>query len=452
LLPELNFSFKSLSELRGEIRVDRVVLLFTLAVSILTGLIFGLAPGWQAAKTDVNESLKEGGRAGGGAGSRRARQGLVVVEIAMALVLLVGAGLLINSFARLLRVDPGYDPQGLMVMPLGFPEQNEYAFAKQVMDRIAATPGVTSVALMSYPTLGGLNFPFNREGNPLPDGDAMVAYSAISPSYFRTLKTPLRAGREFDDRDLPNAPQVAIINETMARQFFADGNPIGQKLVINYLNRRLTPEVVGVTGDVKQEEPSKPTMPEILVPFAQLPWFSGSLLVRSAHPDPLTVKNAVQQAIWSVRPETPESKAEPLTTTLAGQVAEPRLYALLLGVFAVIALTLAAVGIYGVIAHSVAQRTKEIGVRMTLGAQTGAVLKLVVGQGMKLVASGVALGLAASLGLTRLMSNMLFGVSAVDPPTFAVITLSLTFIALLACLIPALRATKVDPMIALRCE
>ncbi len=451
LLPELNFTFQSLSELRDEIRVDRVALLFTLAVSILTGLIFGLAPGWQAAKTDVNESLKEGGRAGGG-GSRRTRQGLVIAEIAMALVLLVGAGLLINSFARLLRVDTGYDPQGLMVMPLGFPEQNEYAFAKQVMERIAATPGVTSVALMSYPTLGGLRFPFNRESNPLPDGDVMVAYSAVSPSYFRTLKTPLRAGREFDDRDLPNAPQVAIINETMARQYFADENPIGRKLVINYLNRRLTPEVVGVAGDVKQEEPGKPTKPEILVPFAQLPWFSGSLLVRSAHPDPLTVKNAVQQAVWSVRPETPESKAEPLTTTLAGQVAEPRLYALLLGVFAVIALTLAAVGIYGVITYSVAQRTKEIGVRMALGAQTGAVLKLVVGQGMKLVASGVALGLAASLGLTRLMSNMLFGVSAVDPPTFVVITLLLTFIALLACLIPALRATKVDPMVALRFE
>jgi putative ABC transport system permease protein len=452
LLPELNFTLQSLSELRDEIRVDRVALLFTLTVSILTGLIFGLAPGWQAAKTDVNESLKEGGRAGGGAGSRRARQGLVIVEIAMALVLLVGAGLLINSFARLLRVDPGYDPQELMVMPLGFPEQNEYAFAKEVMERIAATPGVASVALMSYPTLGGLNFPFNREGNPLPDGDAMVAYSAISPAYFRTLKTPLRAGREFDDRDLPNAPQVAIINETMAQQYFADENPIGRKIVINYLGQRLTREIVGIAGDVKQEEPSKPTKPEILVPFAQQPWFSGSLLVRSVHPDPLTVKNAVQQAVWSVRPETPESKAEPLTTTLAGQVAEPRLYALLLGVFAVIALTLAAVGIYGVIAHSVAQRTKEIGVRMALGAQTGAVLKLIVGQGMKLVASGVALGLAASFGLTRLMSNMLFGVSAVDPPTFVVITLFLTFIALLACLIPALRATKVDPMIALRFE
>jgi putative ABC transport system permease protein len=450
-LPKLNFTFQSLSELRDEIRVDRVALLFTLAVSILTGLIFGLAPGWQAAKTDVNESLKEGVRTVG-AGHQRARQGLVIAEIAMALALLVGAGLLINSFARLLRVDPGYDPQGLMTMSLSYPAQNKYAFAQQVMERVAATPGVTSVALMSYPTLGGLNFRFNRENNPLPDGDVMVAYSAISPAYLRTLKTPLLAGREFDDRDLPNAPQVAIINLTMARQYFAGENPIGQKIVIAYLGQRLTHEIVGVGGDVKQEEPSKPTKPEILVPFAQLPWYSGSLLVRSAHPDPLTVKNAVQQAIWSVNPEVAESKAEPLTTTLEGQVAEPRLYALLLGVFAFIALAMAAVGIYSVIAYSVAQRTQEIGVRVALGAQTGAILKLVVGQGMKLVASGVALGLAASFSLTRLMSNMLFGVSAVDPMTFGAITLLLTFVALLACWVPARRATKVDPMIALRSE
>jgi predicted permease len=451
LLPKLNFSFQSLSELRDEIRVDRVALLFTLVVSALTGLIFGLAPGWQAAKTDVNDSLKEGGRSGG-AGHQRARQGLVIAEIAMALALLVGAGLLINSFARLLRVDPGYDPQGLMVMSLGFPAENKYAFAQQVMESVAATPGITSVALMSYPSLGGLRFQFNRESDPLPDGDVVVAYSAISPNYLRTLKTPLRAGREFDDRDIKNAPRVAIINETMARQYFTGENPIGRKIVINYLGQRLTREIVGVAGDVKQEEPSNPTKPEILVPFAQQPWFSGSLLVRSTHPDPLTVKSAAQHAIWSVSPETAESKVEPLTTTLAGHVAEPRLYALLLGVFAAIALTLAAVGIYSVIAYSVAQRTKEIGVRMALGAQTGAILKLVVGHGMKLVASGVALGLAASFGLTRLMSNMLFGVSAVDPLTFVVITLLLTFVALLACWIPARRATKVDPMIALRTE
>src|SRR6185436_11148611 len=282
---------------------------------------------------------------------------------------------------------------------------------QEVMERVAATPGVTSVALMSYPTMGGLNFGFNRENNPLSDGDVMVAYSAISPAYLITLKTPHLAGREFDGRDQPNAPQVAIINETMAQQYFAGEDPIGQKIVIAYLGTRHTCQIVGVGGDVKQEEPSRPTKPEILVPFAQLPWFSGPLLVRSADPDPLTVKNAVQQAIWSVNPEVAESKAEPLTTTLEGQVAEPRLYALLLGVFAFIALVLAAVGIYSIIAYSVAQRTQEIGVRLALGAQTGAILKLVVGQGMKLVASGVVVGLAASFSLTRLMSNMLFDVS-----------------------------------------
>jgi putative ABC transport system permease protein len=339
-----------------------------------------------------------------------------------------------------------------MTMTLSFPAQNKNEFAEQVIERVAATPGVASVALMSYPTLGGLNFSFNREHNPLLDGDVMVAYSAISPAYFRTLKTPLLAGREFDDRDLPKTPRVAIINETMVRQYFAGENPIGQKIVIAYMGQRLTSEIVGVAGDIKQEEPSKPTKPEILVPFAQLPWFTGSLLVRSANSDPLTVKSAVQQAIWSVNPEVAESKAEPLTTTLKGQVAEPRLYALLLGVFAFIALLLAVVGIYSVIAYSVAQRTQEIGVRLALGAQSGAILKLVLGQGMKLVASGVALGLAASFSLTRLMSNMLFGVSAVDPMTFGAITVLLTFVGLLACWIPARRAMKVDPMIALRYE
>jgi putative ABC transport system permease protein len=451
LLPKLNFTFQSLSELRDEIRVDRLALLFTLAVSILTGLLFGLAPGWQAMQADVTESLKEGARSVG-ASRQRARQALVIAELAMALALLVGAGLLINSFARLLRVDPGYDPQGLMTMSLSYPAQNKQEFSQRILERVAATPGVSSVALMSSTQLGGLNFQFNREKDPFPDGDVQVAYSAVSPAYLRTLKTPLLAGREFDDHDVPNAPQVAMINATMARQYFGGENPIGQRIVIAYMGMRIMCEIVGVSGDVKQEEPSKPTKPEVLVPFAQLPWFSGCLLARTTHPDPLTVKTAVQQAIWSVNPEVAESKAEPLTTTLESQVAEPRLYALLLGVFAFIALVLAAVGIYSVIAYSVAQRTREIGVRLALGAQTGSILKLVVGQGMKLVASGIALGLAASFLLTRLMSHMLFGVSAADPLTFGAITLLLTLVALLACWIPARRAMRLDPMIALRYE
>jgi putative ABC transport system permease protein len=452
LLPEFNFSFRALAEMRNEIRIDRSVLLFTLVVSCLTGVIFGLAPGWQAAKTDVNESLKQSSR-GSSAGHQRTRHALVVAEVALALILLVGAGLLLNSFARMLKVDPGYDPQGLMRVSLSLPAENKYAFAEQVMERIAAAPGVASVALMSYLTPGGLNFPFNRENQPLPNGDVMVAYSAISPNYLRTLKTPLLAGRAFNDRDLPNAPPVALVNETMARQYFAGENPIGQKLVIAYYtNQRLTREIVGVVGDVKQEEPNKPAKPEILVPYAQLPWQGSSLLVRSIHPDPLTVKSAVQQAIWSVNPALPESRAKALSETLAEQVAEPRLYALLLSLFAGIALLLAAVGIYSVLAYSVTQRTQEFGIRLALGAQGGDVLKLVIRQGLKLALLGIGIGLAGALALTRLLKTLLFDVSATDPATFALIALLLVAVALVACWIPARRATKVDPMIALRVE
>ena len=452
LLPEFNFSFRALAEMRNEIRIDRSVLLFTLVVSCLTGVIFGLAPGWQAAKTDVNESLKQSSR-GSSAGHQRTRHALVVAEVALALVLLVGAGLLLNSFARMLKVDPGYDPQGLMMVRLSLPAQNKYAFAEQVMERIAATPGVASVGLMSYLTPGGLNFPFNRENQPLPNGDVMVAYSAVSPSYFRTLKTPLLAGRNFDERDLPNTSPVALINETMARQYFAGENPIGQKLVIAYYtNQRLTREIVGVVGDVKQEEPNKPAKPEILVPYAQLPWEAGSLLVRSIHPDPLTVKSAVQQAIWSVNPALPESRVKPLSQTLAEQVAEPRLYALLLSLFAGIALLLAAVGIYSVLAYSVAQRTQEFGIRLALGAQGSDVLKLVIRQGLKLALLGIGIGLAGALALTRLLKTLLFNVSATDPTTFVLIALLLIAVALVACWLPARRATKVDPLTALRVE
>ncbi len=421
-------------------------------VSLLTSLLFGLAPGWHAAKTDVNESLKEGSRGSAGGGAHRIRQALVSAEIGLALMLLLGAGLLLNSFARLLKVDPGYDPQGLMALSLSFPEQNKHAFAQQVMERVSNTPGIASVALMSYPTLGGLGFPFNRENNPFPNGDVTVSYSAISPSYFQTLKTPVRAGREFNDRDLPDAPKVAVINETLARQYFAGENPVGQRIVIAYLNRRLTSEIVGVVGDVRQDEPSKPIKPEILVPFAQLPWFSGTLLVRSVNPDPLTVKNAVQEAIWFFDPALPESKAEPLAQTLAGQVAEPRLFASLLTIFAIIALTLSAVGIYSVIAYSVTQRTREIGIRMALGAQRRDVLILVARQGLSLALIGVALGLAGAFALTRLMVGLLFGVSPTDAVTFATVSLGLFTVALIACYIPARRATKVDPLVALQYE
>ena len=451
LLPELNFTYQSLSQLRNEIRIDRVVLLFTLSVSLLTGLIFGLAPAWQASNTHVGESLKDTSRGNTG-GHQRTRFALVVAEVALALVLLVGAGLLISSFSRMLRVDPGYDPTGLMVMSLSFPAGDKYVFAQRVMERIAATPGVTSVALMGYPTLGGLNFSFNRPDKPLAEGDVTVAYSAVSPGYLTTLKTPLLAGRAIDERDLPGATPIALINQTMARQYFAGEDPVGQKLVLNYFNQPHTREIVGVVGDVRQDEPSKPTKAEILVPYAQLQWFSASLLVRTANADPMTMKNDVQQAIWTIDRGRPEARAEALTKTLAGQVAEPRLYAMLLGLFAGIALLLAAVGIYSVIAYAVTQRTHEIGVRMALGAQGADVLRMAIGEGLRPAAIGIAIGILISLALTRTLKTLLFGISATDPMTFAGISLLLMIVAVVACLIPARRATKVDPLTALRHE
>lgn len=220
--------------------------------------------------------------------------------MALALVLLAGAGLLINSFVRMQRVDLGYDPRGLMTMGLLLPTENKYSFVEQVLDRVGATPGVESAAVMSSVTLGGLNMPFNIEGRPLPNGDMTVAYSAVTPAYFRTLKMAIQAGREFNNSDRPESSGVAIINQTLARQYFAGENPIGKRLELSYLNRRLTREIVGVARDLKQDAPSKPTLPEILVPFAQLPWFGGTLLIRSTGPDPLAFKTAVQQAIWSV--------------------------------------------------------------------------------------------------------------------------------------------------------
>jgi len=451
LLPQLKASFASLSEWRDEIRIDRVVLLYTLGVSLISGTLFGLIPGWQATAPVLQEQLKEG-KYSSSVARQRVRSTLVVVEIALALVLLVGAGLLMNSFVRMQRVDLGYDPNRLLTMNLVLPPQNRSIFIEQVLERVAATPGVESVALMSYSTPGGLAFPFNLEGHPLPNGDVTGAYSAVSPTYFRTLRVPLRAGREFNDRDVPESPGVAIINETLARQYFPGANPIGQKLTISYLNRRLTREIVGVVGDVKQGLPSKPTSPEVLVPFAQLPWFGGSLLVRSATTDPLAVQTAVQQAIWSVNKELPEAKTEAMEQVLASQIAEPRLYTLLLGIFAGTALLLAAVGIYGVMAYSVAQRTHEIGIRMALGALRRDVLTLVLRQGMTLALLGVGIGLLASLALMRLLKKLLFGVSATDPLTFWLLALLLISVTLVACWIPARRATRVDPLTALRYE
>ena len=452
LLPRFAWSFQALSNARNDVKVDATALIFTLAVSFLTGIVFGLIPGWQATRSTIGESLKENIRGTEGLRHQRTRSALVVVEIALAIVLLAGAGLLIQSFARLRQVDYGYDPRGLMTMSLSLPRQNSALFARQVQEQVALTPGVASVSIMSYPTIGGLNFPFNIEDRPLAEGDQNASYSAISPEYFRTMKAPMRAGREFSDLDRAGTPAVVIINETLAREYFEGEDPVGRKLVISYLGQRQSREIIGIAPDIKQGEPNKPTKPEIFVPFDQQPWFAAWLLIRTSAPDPLSLRNSLQQAIWSVSKNLPVSRVETLEDMLGQQVAEPKLYMMLLAIFAAVALLLAAVGVYGVISYSVAQRTREIGIRIALGAERSNILRMIVGQGLVLTMIGVAIGVAAALATTQVMLSLLFEVSASDPITFIAISVLLTVVSLLASYIPAHRATKVDPMIALRYE
>jgi len=439
-------------QLPGDVHVDSVALLFTLLVSVLTGLIFGLVPGLRASRLAIDRSLKEGRRGFESAPHQRTRSALVTAEISLALVLLIGGGLFMNSFIRMLRVDVGYDPRGLMKMPIELPAQNKSLFAQQVLEQVSRTPGVESVALTSFGSFGGLNFPFNRADNPLPDGDLTGRYSAISVGYFRTLKTPLRAGRAFNERDTPQSPGVAIINETMAKTYFAGEDPIGRKIVIDYLNQRLAREIVGVAADIKQDEPHSPTKPEILVPFEQLPWFSATLVIRTASVNPLSIERQVKRAILAVNKNQIMSPAISVEQALFEQVAEPRLYTLLLGIFAAVATLLAAVGIYGVVSYMAVQRTREVGIRIALGAQSADVFRLFLREALGLAVVGVAVGLALAAGATRLLSGMLFGVRPTDPLTYLAVSALLALVVLAASAVPARRAARTNPMEALRQE
>src|ERR1041384_446245 len=441
-----------------EIRIDRTVMVFTLAISVITGIVFGLAPAWQASKPDVSEWLKEGGRTGSAVSHQRTRSALIVGEIAVALVLLIGAGLLVQSFIRLTRVNLGYDPKNLMTMWVPAPfsryptEEAKGRFYKRLLEQVSQVPGADGVTLSSEAWFGFLNFQFNIDGEPLATGDATVRYSAVAPGYFNVLKSQLREGRDFDDHDDAHSPDVAIVNETLARRFFPNGSPIGRRIVLGYLGRRSVREIVGISADIKQEELGSPTKPEMYVPYQQLPWFGVALIIRSASVESLSLKSELQQAIWEVDKTLPVSTPETAEHHLANLVAEPRLYTLLLAVFAAVALLLASIGIYGVISYSVTERTHEIGVRMALGADARNVVALVVRQGMLLALAGVAIGLGAAFALTRVMATLLFGVRATDPVTFIVLSALLAGVALAACFVPARRATRVDPMEALRHE
>lgn len=459
----------------SEIKLDSVALFFTLGISLVTSVLFGLAPALAASKPDLNHVLKEGGRGTTG-GRNRLRESLVVAELALALVLLIGAGLLMNSFVKLQNIDPGFDPHNVLTMTVSLSGATQYvgpsreAFYQQVLSQIKALPGVESASAINHLPLAGDQWSrgLTIEGRPLPPpGQEVVAVFRVSrPGYFQTMGIPLRAGRDFTDRDTPDAPGVVMINESLAKRQWPNDNPIGKRITIGDVRvnssgtgpRWMT--IVGVVKDVKQDNWMGQPYNEFYLPFQQSQDFYASnsrqytsmTLVVRTNVDPQSLTKAVQEAVSSIDRNLPVSSILTMEQVVANTLWQQRFNLQLIGLFAGLALVLAAIGLYGVMAYSVAQRTHEVGLRMALGAQRSDVMKLIVGQGMKLALLGVVLGVIASFGLTRLMSRLLFDVNATDPVTFAVIAVVMLLTALLACWLPARRATKVDPLVALRYE
>jgi putative ABC transport system permease protein len=445
------------------ISLDAMVIGFTFLVSLLTGVIFGLAPALQGSRPDLNKALKEGGKGASGGGRNRMRSLLVVSEIALALVLLVGAGLMINSFFRLRNVDPGFNSANLLTMSVVLPRSTypnrakRTAFYNEMIERIESLPGVESAGVITnLPlTFKGNNSGVTIEGRPEPPVDQIpiVITRVVSDGYFRTMGIALLKGREFSTQDRPDTRASIIVSESTARTFWPDEDAIGKRLKLGrYNSDEAWLSVVGVVKDVRQFELDIDPKPQVYFFYTQMPYFAPRDLVVRTSGDPLQLAAAVRNEVWAVDKDQPVSNVSTMEAILALSLARERFNMLLLAIFAAVALALAAVGIYGVMSYSVTQRTHEIGVRMALGANRSQVLKLVVGQGAKLVLAGVTTGIVFAVALTRVMESLLFGVSATDPATFAVISITLVAVALFASYIPARRATKVDPMIALRYE
>ncbi len=450
--------------LNASVRIDAKVFGFTMLLSLLTGVIFGLVPAFQAAKVDLNEALKQsGGRTGTGVGHRRLRSALVVTEIALALVLLVGAGLLIQTFLRLRALDIGVNPENVLTLRTSLPRSKyselpkRAAFYEQVLERVRAVPGVVAAGYTTAVPLtwkGGTNG-FTVEGREQGPGQDANSRQA-STGYMETMGVKLREGRFFNQHDDAQSQPSAIINETMARQYWPGDRAVGKRFKLGDPDStRPWVTVVGIIGDIKEMGLEAAPKPEMFFPYQQLPetlWnMPRDLTVRTTG-DPLSITATVRQAIWSVDPSQPISNVRTMEEILSEEVAQRRIGMTLLVAFAGLALLLASLGIYGVLSYSVTQRTQEIGIRMALGAGRRDVLQQVMGNGLRLAGAGVAIGLGVSFALTRLMTGLLFGVSASDPRTLIGVTVLLTAVALLACYIPARRATKIDPMIALRYE
>ncbi|MEK6299733.1 MAG: ABC transporter permease [Acidobacteriota bacterium] len=444
----------------AEVNVDGRVLGFTVLLAVLTGLVFGLVPAWQASKPDLQHTLKEGG-ANRIRGRHRGRELLAMGEVALALPLLIGAGLLLNSFLRLQRVKPGVDTDKILIAEINLPATKyreparASAFFEELTRRVAALPGVEQASFGTLPILSGAAIidAFSIEGRPLDLNNPNVSgWQRIAPGYFHTLGVPLVAGRDFSASDTREAAPVAIINETLARNYFPDGNALGQRLTPG-LPRPDNPfsTIIGIVKDIPHRTVESQAEPDYFLPFAREPRRDAYLFVR-ATVTPASLTAAVRGQVLAIDGAQPVTSFRMMNEVVAFTTAPRRFNTLLLGGFALIALLLAALGIYSVNSYAVTQRTHEIGIRMALGAQAGDVLKMIVLKGFAMTLAGIGIGVAGALALTRVMTKLLFEVSATDPLTFVSISLLLAAVALLACWIPARRATQVDPLVALRHE
>ncbi len=448
-----------------EIGIDARVAFFTLLISLLTGVAFGLAPALQVSKPDLTDSLKESGRTTAGVRRNRLRSLLVVSEIALSLVLLVGAGLMIKSFAKLNRIDPGFNPEKLLTLGVtllrsNYPEDGRVAaFYSQLLDKLRNAPGVKAVGAVAELPLSGSNISdyFTIEGRPAiaKEDQPLTECRTVTPHYFESMDIPLLKGRDFADTDTKQAPNVVAINDAFARQHFAGEDPIGHRITLQGQFRDPL-LIVGVVGNVRDLGLDERPTPEAYFPYLQDPlnetYARSMTIVVRTNSDPGAMAAGLRDDLLSLDKTLPVYALKPMTEYLRDSLSRRRFNMVLLTVFASVALLLAAVGIYGVISYSVAQRTHEIGIRVAIGAQSRDILRLVISQAMLLTLLGVVAGLAAAIALTRLMETLLFEVSATDPLTFAIISAILTTVALTACFVPALRATKVDPIIALRYE
>ena len=442
-----------------QVRLDADVVAFAVSVSLLTGVLFGLAPAVGSSRVNLVEHLKEGQKTSSAGLGSRLRGTLVVWQVALALVLLIGAGLLGQTFIRLVSLQPGFNPQNLLTVQLFLPTERYKTgrhvaeFYQRATEEFRAIPGVVSVGTTSAgPQFGGyepVDFLVEGQFAQVSGEYPRARFYNVGPGYFRTMQIPLLAGREFTDRDTRDAPQVAIINQTMARRYFSGEDPLGKRLLL--VREKESVEIAGVVGDVKRFELDDVVEPEVYWPYMQRPRWATYFAIRTDS-DPISVVTAVRHRMVGLDKEVPVLNVSTIDQLVTAALSGPRFNAALIGACAGIALLLASFGLYALISYSVTQRTHEIGVRIAIGADQRDILKLIVGQGMLLTMIGIAIGLAASFAFTRAMSSLLFGVGTTDTLTFTVISLLLTSVSLLACYVPARRAMKVDPMVALRYE